>query len=141
MVQLSDLPPCLLLKIFSYLPIRDVIRIKLVCKAWQEISCYFRLKSLSLRVFYLGFEIGLSRFTIADRSLCQRVFMRVFTIGSNEKIANFLATNLANSCDANVCLGYIPYNTIESLMPTFDLFYEKIYSVHPNCNNSIVASD
>lgn len=51
MIQLNELPPYMLLKIFSYLPVTDVIRLKLVCKAWQEIACYVRLKSLSVYHF------------------------------------------------------------------------------------------
>ena len=48
MAYLNELPPCLLLKVFSYLPISEVIRLKLVCKAWQEISAFVRFKSLSI---------------------------------------------------------------------------------------------
>ena len=47
MAHLNELPPCLLVSIFSYLPIGEVIRLKLVCKAWQETSAFVRFKSLS----------------------------------------------------------------------------------------------
>ena len=40
------------MKAFSYLPIGEVIRLKLVCKAWQEISAFVRFKSLSFYRYY-----------------------------------------------------------------------------------------
>lgn len=46
MTSLNDLPPCLLVKIFSNLPIDQVIRLKLVCKAWCEASAFVRYRSL-----------------------------------------------------------------------------------------------
>ena len=47
MTHLNELPPCLLVSIFSYLSIGEVIRLKLVCKAWRETSAFVRFKSLS----------------------------------------------------------------------------------------------
>ena len=47
-LNLNELPLHVLVKIFSYLPIREMVRIKLVCKLWQELAGCVRYKSLSL---------------------------------------------------------------------------------------------
>ena len=55
MIHLNELPPCMLMKVFSYLPISEVIRLKLVCKAWRNTSTFVRFKSLSIYRHY-GYE-------------------------------------------------------------------------------------
>ena len=81
--------------------------------------------SSGLRVFYLGVEIDLSRFISPGR---------VPNGVGVENFPNFLVTNLANSVNANVWFDHIDYNAFERLLPTFDPLYEKIYSVHANCD-------
>ena len=87
--------------------------------------------SSGLRVFYLGVEVALSRFTSHKKEPVPKG-------GWDEKFPNFLVTNLTNSVDANVCLDYISYDAFERLLPTFDPLYEKIYSTHPNCHISLL---
>ena len=86
--------------------------------------------SSGLRVFYLGVEVGLSRFiSPEDEPLPKRI--------QDKNFPNFLVPNLANSVDSNVFLDYIDYNAFDRLLPDFNPLYEKIYSVHPNCRISL----
>lgn len=86
--------------------------------------------SSRLRVFFLGVEIELSRFTRPGREPLPNFI-------SDNEFPKFLASNLEKSVDANVCLDYIDYTALERLLPTFDLLHQKIYSAHPNCEVSV----
>lgn len=82
--------------------------------------------SLGLRVFYLGIQLDPSRFTSAGRK-------RLPKNAYDKNFPNFLVDNLANSVDANLSIGYIDYNALDKLLPTFDQLHEKIYLARPNC--------
>lgn len=91
MLQLSDLPSCLLLEILSYLPICDVIRIRLVCKLWHETSSFVRFQSLSLyRVDIEGeWEIAEPKEASDTFLITRRQFTKKFDLHLND-FQNFL---------------------------------------------------
>ena len=81
-----------------------------------------------LRIFCLGIELSLSRFTTEERE--------PLSLDTKVERSQFLIANLADSVDGNLCLReHINFAWIEEQLPTFDLLYQKIYS--DNLQNSV----
>ena len=97
---------------------------------WMDLEDYLRRTyeieqdSPGLRIFCLGIELSLSRFTAEERE--------PLPLDTHVERSQFPIANLANSVDANICLQeLINFAWIEEQLPTFDLLYQKIYSDHP----------